>query len=196
MTSFFIRLKGWQLGALEMAALLITLAIFILRLIALAGPDRKIDAAVLTTQFCQLCGFLTVLQVSILFTWQWTTSRYLNGLLPGNDKDNSDYSLYTKSLFLTLLYGIACAILFFTRYILVLFFFAVNHSWVFIVFFIAVVAMIFLARRTFVFTYKACTSLLTDTPYKNVKVDFFFKFPAQSNLQNMIRNVYLKYGEH
>jgi len=194
MTSFFIRLKGWQLEALLIAAFLIPLAIHVFRFIALVGPDRETNGAVLITLFCQLCGFIIMLQVSISFSWQQATSRYLNNLLPGIDKDNPDYSLYTKFLFLDLFAGITGAVLFFTRYVFVLFFFALNHSWIFILFFILVVAMILLARRTFVFMYKAWTSLLTGTPYKSVEVNFF-STPSRAYLQNMIRQVYMKYGE-
>ncbi|HET6994077.1 MAG TPA: hypothetical protein VFI06_03795 [Chitinophagaceae bacterium] len=193
MTRFFIRLKGWQLTVLMMAAFFIPVLIFIGQLISELSRESK-PAEDIVRWFLRAAGMATFLQVLVNFAWQRTTSSYLFGLL--RDKDNEDYTRLNWFLFFTLIYGLTIATFFFTGYVFYFFYYVLNHTWVVFPFLLLIIGGLFFVRKGFAFTYKASEALLNDTSYKSIRVDWFsIVFFRPFVLQNRIRQVYLKYGD-
>jgi hypothetical protein len=192
MTSFFIRLKAWQLTALMMAVFFIPVLIFIVQLSYELPQDPK-PAEIVVKLFFRTAGIVALLQVLLNFAWQRAITSYLYSLL--RDKDNEDYARLSWFHFFTLIFGITWASLFLTGYIFYFFYYMLNHAWLFAVFPLLTISTLFFVRKGLLFTYKASESLLNDVPYKSVKVDWFsMAFFQPFSLQNRVRKVYLKYG--
>jgi len=191
MTTFFVRLKRWQLELLMVAIFIVPIVIlftwhFFVKPIpypAIPGPLNK------------TIGLTIALVVIFSFAWQWTTSRYLFGLL--RTSDNHDYEQYNGFIVFMLLIGLVWALMFWTNYISFFAFYIIHHTWVLGAVFIVIITTIYFLRHALAFRFKACEALLKEVPYQSVKARFFSHILIEhwSFPQNGIREVYLKYGE-
>ena len=194
MTTFFVRLKSWQLELLMVAIFTIPLVILFTWFFFFVPKQPAPGPDVLILLF-KTTGLIVALTAIFTFTWQWTTSRYLFGLL--RSKENPDYEHYSAFNVVMLILALLWALLFWTGYIGVIPFLLIHHTWVLIPVFMVIIAAIYFLRHALAFRYKACEALLKEVPYHSVKAKFFSHILNQhwSVPQIAIREVYLKYGE-